>query len=85
MSVNTLNGQKHVIHFKMNEYNIKLNIDVYGDIDNEHFIILIFKCITLILINKILICELEINLVLLTPLKRMYPSDFQNLIYHNWA
>ena len=48
MSVNTLNGLKHVIHFKMNEYNIKLNINVYGDIDNEHFIILISKCITLI-------------------------------------
>ena len=73
---NKLDGKKYRIHFNNGDYNVILNINVYGDIQYNHFVLLISKCITLILINKILICELEINLVLL-PLKRMYPSDFQ--------
>lgn len=74
---NHLDGKKYRIRFNYEDYNIVIKLNIYGDVCHEHLVVLISKCITLILINKILICELEINLVLI-PLKRMYPSDFKN-------
>tara|TARA_Y100000389_G_C17457078_1_gene518857 strand:- start:1759 stop:2976 length:1218 start_codon:yes stop_codon:yes gene_type:complete len=76
MEKNTLDGKKYNIHFNMQEFNITLKLNVYGELEDDHMKLLISKCITMILINKILICEMEINLLLL-PIKRVYPKNFQ--------
>ena len=75
MANNTLDGQKLIIAFITNQYNIILNLNIYGEIEPEHVKLLICKTLTLIIINNIKDCQLEINLLLL-PLKREYPDKF---------
>ena len=75
MNNNTLDGKKYVINFNKGEYDITIDVNLFGEIDIDHLKLLFCKMLTMIVVNKIKNCQLEVNLVLL-PIKRVYPDKF---------